>query len=338
MDLQPADTEDVGGVFPGSPLLSGLVTDQGLAWNEFRRRLKPNYRTVWRQITLYFAGILIPYALHCWATDRLGNGVGLALLPVAALLIGFSAQALLCFVHEAAHFNIHPDKRLNDKFANLLLCPFIGGDIARYRTMHWQHHLRLGKPEDTEISYHNAPTLRFVIETMTGIHALRVWHQDRHNVSASGSLQVDAPGVLPLLRAVVIHGLALVLPLAAGLYSSALTWVIAFAVVYPSLGAMRQLLEHRALEARVETDFRHVEHGPVNRLFGTDLFSRSFGAAGFNRHLLHHWHPSASYTCFDQLESFLRHTELAPFLDGARSTYLGTLRELRHAAVPPRTP
>ena len=33
-------------------------------------------------------------------------------------------------------------------------------------------------------------------------------------------------------------------------------------------------------------------------------FSRYFGGAGFNRHLLHHLDPSISYTRFDEFERF----------------------------------
>jgi hypothetical protein len=43
---------------------------------------------------------------------------------------------------------------------------------------------------------------------------------------------------------------------------------------------------------------------------------------------LHHWHPTASYTSFDDLEAFLMRTPLAPALDQARTTYATAWRRL----------
>jgi hypothetical protein len=120
--------------------------------------------------------------------------------------------------------------------------------------------------------------------------------------------------------------------LACGLYSTALAWCVAVIVIYPFCNTMRQLLEHRALDAPPDADFTRVAHGPVNRLFGSDPLSRTFGAAGFNRHLLHHWHPAASYTRFDDLEAFLMATPLRPALDAARTTYPATWRALARRA------
>ena len=50
---------------------------------------------------------------------------------------------------------------------------------------------------------------------------------------------------------------------------------------------LRQLLEHRPAPGQ-------IAGAAVTRMFGTDLFSRTFGGAGFNRHLLHHIEPQVS--------------------------------------------
>jgi hypothetical protein len=80
-----------------------------------------------------------------------------------------------------------------------------------------------------------------------------------------------------------------------------------------------------------------VPHGPVNRLFGNGALSRTFGNAGYNRHLLHHWDPAVSYTRFDEMESFLMSTELAKVINGARATYVGTLLTLMRRAMRSRS-
>jgi hypothetical protein len=98
--------------------------------------------------------------------------------------------------------------------------------------------------------------------------------------------------------------------------------------VFPFLFALRQLLEHRHEHADPLTDYAEIDHGACTRLFGDDLFSRTFGGAGFNRHLLHHWEPQVSYTNPPELEAFLRGTEMAPIIEARRSSYPETFRKL----------
>jgi hypothetical protein len=93
--------------------------------------------------------------------------------------------------------------------------------------------------------------------------------------------------------------------------------------VFPFLGAVRQLLEHRDDEADANIDYTQIAHGPFTRIFGSGPFSSTFGGAGFNRHLLHHWEPNVSYTNLSQLEEFLAGTEMQPTMNGRRATYSG---------------
>ena len=95
---------------------------------------------------------------------------------------------------------------------------------------------------------------------------------------------------------------------------------------------LRQILEHRRADAPCDEDFRRSDHGPVVRMFARSPFARCFGAAGFDRHLLHHWEPTGSYTCFDEMEAFLERTALAGPLADARSTYGATLSEMIRSA------
>ena len=63
-------------------------------------------------------------------------------------------------------------------------------------------------------------------------------------------------------------------------------------------------------------------------MFGGDVFSRTFGGAGFNRHLLHHIEPQVSYTRYDALEDWLMNTSIAPALDVRRASYVRTFAAL----------
>jgi len=124
------------------------------------------------------------------------------------------------------------------------------------------------------------------------------------------------------------HGtIVLALWLAAGL-APALAWILGVGMVFPFLGALRQLLEHRDDEASPDIDYRTSDHGAFTRVFGDDAFSATFGAAGFNRHLLHHWEPQVSYTNLPALERLLLDTEMGPVIEARRSGYVATFLKL----------
>ena len=304
-------------VFPGSPHLAKLVNDAGESFDVLRGRLEPRYDLVWSDIAAYYAALLGGFAVHCLLTVVAGTVVSVVAAPLFALWLGYWIAALVNFVHEAAHFNLHRDKRTNDRLADWLLCPLGGTSIAPYRNLHWRHHLHLGTPLDTEVSYRERPGVRFVLRSLLGLKIIEVLRKRRE----SGPREAPARRggqLFGLLRSGALHGTIIAVTALAGLYGPALAWAMAMGMVYPFFNALRQALEHRPDDAGV-TEGERV--GAVNRLFGTDPFSRSFGSAGFNRHLLHHWHPSASYTTFDELEAFLLRTSLAPSLEAARTSY-----------------
>ncbi|HEY8516471.1 MAG TPA: fatty acid desaturase [Candidatus Binatia bacterium] len=324
----PASTH--GPSLPGSPSLRGVRSSDGIEWRDFRRTLAPRWAVVWLDITGRYLLLALGYVVACAIAASFGNGVGLALAPLTGAWMGFWFASLVLFMHEAAHFNLHPDKATNDRLANALVCILIGNDVKHYRAHHWEHHLHLGDLQDTEISYHWAPTPRYFLETLLGVHAWRVFKAHRR---ARPNDERDAAkgrkrNLIALARGFALHAVIVGATLLAGWWSAAVAWVLAVAVVFPFLSALRQQLEHRALDASSSIDYSVVPHGPVNRMFERTLFARAFGAAGFVSHLLHHWDPTVSYTRFADFERFLMRTELAPRVDEARASYLAVWRQL----------
>jgi len=314
--------------FPGSPVLDGLSASDGTSFASVRRSLQPRYERAWVDLAARWALLAGGYAAMCFAAARLGAHA-LYLVPPAALWIGFWFASIVLFMHEAAHFQLHPDKTANDRLANLAICWLIGDEVGHYRVLHWQHHLHLGDPHDSEVSYHHAPSLRFGLETLVGLHALRVFvNHRRARPEGEDRKRSDRRDVTALGRGLVAHGALLAVTLYAGLWPAALSWLLAVAVVFPYFSALRQQLEHRSHGAASGIDYARIPHGAVNRMFRPTLFARAMGAAGFRQHLLHHWDPSVSYTRFDDLEAFLMRTELAPLIEDTRTTYGAAWRSL----------
>ena len=118
------------------------------------------------------------------------------------------------------------------------------------------------------------------------------------------------------------HSFIVLSSLAIGLWWVALAWVFGVGLVFPFVGATRQLLEHRKPDADDTANYFQVDHGSYTRLFDAGFFASIFGGAGFNRHLLHHWEPQISYTNLAELECFLAKTPMRNVMDQYRTTYV----------------
>jgi fatty acid desaturase len=334
--------EESGETLPGSPDLRDLTNPEIGGWRKFRATLRPNYGRVWLEISLSLAMLLGGYAAHFGLASHLGNLAGIIAAPFFAVWLGFWLNAILTFGHEAAHYNLSANKSRNDSLADWSIWLFFPQSSKSYRKSHWQHHLHLGDPEDTEISYHNCMSPWFLARAITGIYLLELMARYalgrgvKTKIQQAPSKPNDAARIgqfLTLARAATIHAVLIGVPLYFHCYSTSVTWLVGAALVFPFFATVRQLLEHRAEDAHCATNYREVAHGPVNRMFGKNLFSQFYGAAGFNRHLLHHWDPTVSYTCFDEMENFFKGTRLQPKIEKSQTTYASSLILLARKAL-----
>ena len=256
------------GLFPGSPDWSGVEAD-GHGWLEFRQTLRPRYWKAWGEIALSYLMLVGGYALAWWADGAPSPlGARLAIGAVAAVLIGFWLHALPLFGHEAAHYNLAPSRRWNDRLADWLVWPLYPMNTKSYRRFHWQHHLHLGDHRDTEVSYQQCLSPGFLASLVTGVYLIKKLLQYAGHLSGPRDESVvagpDRKTIVPsaLIRALVLHCLVIGIPLALGRWSPAVVWLLGALVVYPVLNTVRQNLEHRRDDATCADDFsREIEHG-----------------------------------------------------------------------------
>lgn len=284
-----------------------LNEETGGQYRAFLQSLTPHYGRVWRDIA--FGYLMMALTLYGIYLCQSGWWFLLA-IPLGGAFLGFWVAYIQLFIHEAAHYNLAADRKLSDRLGDVFIAWMVGTTIRDYRATHFPHHQRIGQPDDTEASYWNALTPRFLIETLTGIHALRVIRLR----SKAGEARGDKKSRLPLLRGIMVHVVLLAALFWAGAWSSALAWMGAVGVIFPFFGTVRQLLEHRD-PATIET------HEGMTRIFGDGPFASTFGGAGFNRHLLHHWEPTISYTRLRDYEEYIMTTSLAPVLRERSTTY-----------------
>ena len=303
-----------------------VIDPGGISYTTFRNTLVPNYKKVALDIgTAYFfllliAAILIfiqPYLQDLWWL----------LAPVGGIAIGYTTAYLALFIHEAGHYNIHPSKKMNDRLASILLCLPFGLSLKSYRKLHWQHHFHLGTPDDAEVSYYNAPTPAFLVETFTGLYLIRLSKQKSSAKALTDNQRRE--GKQMLVAGILFHLLIISVLVLTRNWLFMTSWILGFGVFYPFFATIRQILEHRDELAKAGTDFYKTAHGKVSRLFTDSWLSRSFGSAGFTRHMLHHWDPQISYTRLGEIEKFLEGCEkTAPFIHASKTTYATVFKKL----------
>lgn len=297
-----------------------LVDDRGITFKELRRMLTPRYGVVWSQLALGYVALALVAAGVAWTADLLP-----AWLRVAggALLFGFFQAYIQLFLHEAAHFNLAPGRERNDRLADLFVGAIHGLEIESYRTVHFEHHRRLGTTMDSERTYFDPLNMRFFAEAMLGIKGLRVLRRRKALMAGTG-VGTSAAQRRQRIAAAVIHLGVVSAAWMSGHRALAAAWTLGTLSFMPVFAALRQLLEHRSESADARIDYATADHGAVNRLFGAGPVASTFGGAGFNRHLLHHWEPQISYTRLAELERYLMRTDAAAPLEARHSTYWRT--------------
>lgn len=307
-------------------LRTNLPHARGLDYKAFRAGLEPRWGQVWRDLLPAHAAIALTLAGLAWAQAQLPLAAAVALAAGGAFALGALVHYVVLFLHEAAHHGLHPDRATNDRLGYAFCGILIGADMATYRASHFDHHRHLGEPSDTEHSYFEAPAWGRLLATLTGIRTVHVALRRRYIMGATAAAAPARPWAL--LGGLMLHGALLGGLLLAGAWLAAASWVLAMGAVFPMVGEVRQTLEHRAEAASAAVDYARVPHGATSRLFGDGPLARFFGAAGFNRHLLHHFEPAVSYTRLGELEAYLRETPLAPYLASRTTTYYQTFKAL----------
>ncbi len=308
---------------------SNLVNSKGVKYTQYKASLKPKYYMVWLEIILGYAIMIGTLWISTYVQAKYPGYFWLN-IPICAASVGYWFAFVHLYVHEASHYNIAPGRQLNDTLADIFLGLIAGVHIKFYRIIHFEHHRHLGTTKDTENTYFEPLTWRFIIESLTGIRVFRVVAERNKTVK---SIEGLSPEILHKNKIMTVLGALFDLSVAiafvmAGYWQTAIVWMAGIGVIFPFLLSLRQLLEHRAEYAKANIDYTKVDQGETIRMFGVGPIASTLGSAGFNRHLLHHWDPQVSCTRLKEIEEFLKDTELAPEVESTHTTYFKTFFKL----------
>lgn len=308
---------------------SALVDEAGRRYPDFRGTLGVAWPVVVFDFVLGYAMLALTataIVLACGAYP----GLAPLWIPFGALLIGFWMAYIQLFLHEAAHFNLCPDRRWNDRLANALIGVWVATPMQQYRRIHWDHHRFLGQPSDTERSYFSPLGWRFLFESLFLVSAIRVLLMRRLTIrqKTGGAPAAGSSGLPMFMATVAAHALVLAACAWYGQLELALAWLIGNLMFYPLFGALRQLLEHRDARASAAIDYAIRPHGKLTRSFKGGPLGSFFGGAGFRWHDIHHFDPELSYTNLGQVDAFLQRCAAAAPARVACRSYAGVAREL----------
>lgn len=302
-----------------------VLNQNGTNYVSFRKSLKPSYGKVIVDLSKGYLFLLLLFTVTL-IVIRYDTFWSFVAIPVSAFLIGYVLAYLHLFIHAAAHYNLHPKKQLNDRISDYMIGIFFGIEQKKYRKIHWMHHNDLGTKEDTEHSYFNELNTLFLLKCLTGMHTILViLGRKKHNAQAENAHS----SVRFALSIIIFHSVLVSILFLLGGWKLLVAWLVGLLIFFPAFAAVRQLLEHRDTKASKTINYHETDHGKVSRLFGKGIIDSSFGAAGFNRHLLHHWDPTLSYTTLPTVEDYLRKCpETSSIIEKSKTSYIKTFLAL----------
>ncbi len=169
--------------------------------------------------------------------------------PAVAILVCVIHQRMLSeWFHEATHWNLLPDRRWNDRVADLLIGPFNGTRVQSNRPGHFQHHAvrEYFVPEDPDTAKAAATTRRELrqglFRDLTGQTALSAFVRAARTTAAgrhSGGSEWRWLGALT-----VLHGAGFAASVAAGRWELYPLYFGSLLTLYPVANRVRLYAQH----------------------------------------------------------------------------------------------
>ncbi len=296
-----------------------IIGPNGETYAELRRQLKPHWFLVWLDMLL--TPILGLAFLHIVVQMCTGSifWQAVSLIPGGAIG-GLIVHKMTLFLHESAHFNLSPNRKINDVMADIYVGRFLFTSAKQYRLPHLTHHRLLGSVEDPERSYFLPLTIPRIIGALFGssvIASMRVGSVETASRIRLTNLILGFSTHLICVAFIFsffgLHGLTL--------------WILSAYSWMPFWVTIRQTLEHRSITADPQADYTQLPHGPLTRNF-SGIGTIFLGGVGFSNHLLHHWDPGISYTQLSSLRKKLSQSVAGMILNNQTSSYTYVFRKL----------
>ena len=241
------------------------------------------------------------------------------ILPPLIIVIAAQQQACFVLAHEAAHYRLFRQRRLND-LAGRSLGALVGISMCTYRVVHRLHHNHLYQKQDPDIPLHGGYPrgrgylLKKLLKDLAGMTAYKTYAYFFGAPAVNNEVDANQrplDDTSPALRRAAEHDCWLVLIVQAVLFSGAvitgyglqyiLLWLLPAATVLQAILRLRAICEHGAVSS-YESPLTAARTNLVPRWLSWLLFPHHV-----NYHIEHHLYPSIPHynlpECHRQMQS-----------------------------------
>jgi fatty acid desaturase len=248
-------------------------------------------------VVVVAAAVIWLQLLLAWAVALLGP-LWLAFLPfiVSCAL----AQAMLLWVHEASHFSLFDNRRVNDIWCDVFFAGPIGVTVAAYRVRHLSHHAELGTSKDQDGYPYFIPVrgrralMKVMACSLSGLMGLWLLRTKYLGLTPTPRAeQVSPRWIGPLMTAVFNSVLLIFCILAGRWYLYLALWIYPIVAVAVALNIVRSVAEHQPEDFPRFKDGLETAMRPITRTTAPNWFEKwLLYQANFNYHVEHHIFPA----------------------------------------------
>ena len=249
--------------------------------------------------------------------------------------IGARQHALAILMHEATHYLLFKNRRLNAVVSELFLAWPLFITTQTYRGSHFAHHRHVNTEKDPDLMRKQSSAsewefpkswgalVRLLVKDVLGLHTRQLVSDfdDMWDQKATKKAGVDTYVVARMLYYVLV--------LSAVTYFRVwpmfvLLWLVPILTWLKMIMRIRSIAEHFAIENdHVYTQSRTTLPSLLERLF--------VAPRNVNFHLEHHLYPSVPYFRLPQLHAVLMKDAIFQSKAHITSTYFGVLKECVHS-------
>ncbi len=317
--------------------IKGEIINNNISYTAFKQSLKVNYTKVYFLLFLpflfLFFAIAFVYYIEINFMTSLFSKVMLAILISG--IIGLILHNMQNIMHAAIHYDLHPNRKTNDRIANFTVGLFTACEVRQGRKIHSLHHTISGSVEDPESSYLQPLNLKRIISYFTGIEILKYILKIDKKIETNKKDELKlSDKIFYILNPHRFFSLSMHLIFLSFFYFALNSYILIFAWIYgffaffPFFSSVQNVLEHgEEKNSRVEKNSFKLK--PVNRNFGSDFFSKYIlGSYGTNKHALHHWDPTVHFLNVEKTTDFLIKSNYSRTIKNYKAGYLDTLKKV----------
>ncbi len=253
---------------------------------EFIKYKKPNNIFTFTTIILNWLSIILLYFIFILIIN---NEISIFILPLLLILVASRQNALNVQVHEASHYSLFQNKKINDYISNLLCGYWIFYSTSEYRNTHNKHHLYLNTSNDPDytLQFNNFSKKSIIIGFLYDALGLTALNRGKTLVK---SFDIDFLGkiffnlILILIMSIgtnVLNGFLLYL----------IFWAIPLFCIFPCIIRLRINAEHAKDQNLMEVK----NDSFISRSSVGNLFERLLLGSQMEYHFEHHLFPMIPY-------------------------------------------